>query len=432
MRNNLFHRILRVVSGAVTGLVAASALAQEPKLTNAKLQSHAITGGLERTLHSLVEAEAGPAWIGYSVPAVAGNHHICCYSGEERRVPANVRHGRCLLEGRDDGLNFQNDDEHDHSGSARVVVVFRVADHRVGKLRVFSEDCELDVGGLPFNWLTGVEPKESVEWLAGLVKSGADERGPERRLRENAVTAIALHGDAAADRALAHFVEPSQPEQLRKDTAFWLGNVRGQAGYEVLRRLVHDDPSDNVRDQCVFALSISKVPEALATMIDVARHDRSRHIRGQALFWLSQKGGREAADAIGEAVNNDPDAEVRKKAIFALSQLKQDEGVPKLIEAAKSNSNREARKEALFWLSQKAGKKATEAIADAAENDPDVEIKKKAIFGLSQLPQDEGVPKLIQVAKTNRSREARKEAIFWLGQSHDDRALAFFEEVLTR
>jgi hypothetical protein len=36
------------------------------------------------------------------------------------------------------------------------------------------------------------------------------------------------------------------------------------------------------------------------------------------------------------------------------------------------------------------------------------------------------------VARKNRNKEVRKDAMFWLGQSGDPRALAFFEEVLTK
>ena len=68
----------------------------------------------------------------------------------------------------------------------------------------------------------------------------------------------------------------------------------------------------------------------------------------------------------------------------------------------------------------------------AIENDPETDVKKKAVFALSQLPKDEGIPKLVHVARANRNREVRQDAMFWLGQSNDPRALAFFEEVLTR
>ena len=68
----------------------------------------------------------------------------------------------------------------------------------------------------------------------------------------------------------------------------------------------------------------------------------------------------------------------------------------------------------------------------AIDNDPETEVKKKAVFALSQLPKDEGVPKLMDVARNNRNPEVRKQAMFWLGQSHDPRALAFFEKILTQ
>ena len=42
------------------------------------------------------------------------------------------------------------------------------------------------------------------------------------------------------------------------------------------------------------------------------------------------------------------------------------------------------------------------------------------------------MPALIQIARSNRDPEVRKKAFFWLGQTGDPRALALFEEVLTR
>ena len=59
-----------------------------------------------------------------------------------------------------------------------------------------------------------------------------------------------------------------------------------------------------------------------------------------------------------------------------------------------------------------------------------MKVKKKAVFALSQLPKAQGVPKLIEIARKSTDPEVRKEAMFWLGQSKDDRALAFFEDVL--
>jgi len=60
------------------------------------------------------------------------------------------------------------------------------------------------------------------------------------------------------------------------------------------------------------------------------------------------------------------------------------------------------------------------------------EVRESAVFALSQRPKDEAVPALLQVARTSRDPALRKRAIFWLGQTDDARALAYFEDVLTK
>jgi HEAT repeat protein len=123
---------------------------------------------------------------------------------------------------------------------------------------------------------------------------------------------------------------------------------------------------------------------------------------------------------------------VRAHVAFALSVSHEPGAVQEMIRMAHDDQSTHVRGQALFWLAHKAGQKAVGAITGAIEDDPDTDVKKKAVFALSQLPKDEGVPKLIEVAQTNRNREVRKQAMFWLGQSHDPRALAFFEKILTQ
>ncbi len=119
-------------------------------------------------------------------------------------------------------------------------------------------------------------------------------------------------------------------------------------------------------------------------------------------------------------------------AIFAIAEHADPAGVNLLIQLAKSNPSARVREQALFWLAQKAGRQASATIIGAIENDPDTQVKKRAVFALSQLPKDEAIPKLIEVARTQKNPEVRKQVFFWLGQSHDPRALAFLEEVLTK
>jgi hypothetical protein len=119
-------------------------------------------------------------------------------------------------------------------------------------------------------------------------------------------------------------------------------------------------------------------------------------------------------------------------ALFAISQHDAPQALDALISLAKSDPSTHTRSQALFWLAQKAGQRASSTIQNAIENDPDTGVKKRAVFALSQLPKDESVPKLIEIARNQKNREVQKQAFFWLGQTHDPRALAFFEQVLTK
>ena len=359
--------LLVAVSTAVT-----PGLAQQPKIVNARSETRSATAGLEPAFRAIQTAQMEPAWIGYAVPAIPGRHRMCCGSYSDEGSDGCC--GRCRLEG-GAGTNFSVNSE-DHptvklEASPQVLILFRVENKKVEKIRPFSSDCELDAGGRTVYWLTDVRPEESVRLLASLVGVHGDQ-GSDPRLADGALTAIAVHGDPAADAALERFVAAGQLERIREKSAFWLGAERGRRGYEILDRLVRKDSSDQFREKAVFALFVSKEPKATDTMIDVARNDSSPHVRGQSLFWLAQKAAHKTEEA-----------------------------------------------------------RATAAIRQAIENDPETEVKKKAVFALSQLPKDQSVPLLIQVARTNRNTAVRKQAIFWLGQSADPRALVFFEDVLT-
>ena len=340
-------------AACVAVLSCAAVLAQQPRVENARMETRAVAGGLESTFHGIVAAQSSPAWIGYSVPMIAGEHQMCCWNN-------NVMCG-CSLEPRngDQSFTVSNNQTVKLEGPRELVVLFRVESHQTGKIRTFTPECNLDAGGLPFIWLTGVTPPESIRLLLTMVK--------ELHKGDAATAAIAMHADASADAALEELAAQSQPEQVRRQAIFWLGNSRGQRGFEIVSRVVREDPSDKIREHAVFALTQNKDARALEVVASVAHNDKSPHVRGQALFWLAQRAGQKIAES---------------------------------------------------------------AINDAIANDPETEVKKKAVFALTQIPGGDGVPLLIQVVRNNRNPEVRKQAMFWLGQSKDDRALAFIEEVL--
>jgi HEAT repeat protein len=358
-------RILSLIVGLL--LLASNASAQS-NIRNARIESRP-GADLANTFRSLSN-EAGPMWIGYAVPAQDPDWNACCYNSDA----ADRCCGRCVLDnGRAGGGDHRTTGSSSGpvklEGGSQVVVLYRVENREVQRIRAYSESCELDAGGTTVYWLTGVSTTASIDLL--LSRAGAPVADGDRRDRvaDGAMHAIAAHRDPAADRALATLMAADKPLGTRKQAAFWAGNARGRTGFELVRKALLDTSNpESLRKHLTFAVSQSREPEAVETLTRAAKSDASPAVRGEAIFWLAQKAGRKAASAI----------------------------------------------------------------TDAIANDPETKVKEKAVFALSQLPTDEGVPKLIDVARTNRNAAVRKQAIFWLGQSRDPRALAFFEEVLAR
>jgi hypothetical protein len=107
---------------------------------------------------------------------------------------------------------------------------------------------------------------------------------------------------------------------------------------------------------------------------------------------------------------------------------------PDLLRIARNDRiSRKVRRSAVFWLGQAAGDAATRGLTDLIDDGGvDRDVKESAVFALSQRPREEGVPALLRIAKGNGDPQLRRKAIFWLGQSDDPRALALFEELLTK
>src|SRR5258708_7147539 len=306
----------------------AQRTAEMPRVESAQLETRPVAGSLEATLRDLAGKAEKPGWIGYSVDQIAGERSVCCgnyHDGEGG--------GTCNLEKDNDGTTSttQKTGTVKLEGARQLVVLFRLEAKQVMRIRIASEDCTLDAGGLPFVWLTGVKPAESVALLETYVHGTHFEEHGDHGIGHGALTAIALHVDPSADRAFESFIKPDQPEGLRRQAAFWMGAARGKAGLSALQHMAKSDPSSDVRAHVAFALSVSRETGAIDEMIRMAHDDSSSHVRGPALFWLAQKAGKKAVGTITGAIDNDPDTDAKKKAAFALSQLPREERVPKLL-----------------------------------------------------------------------------------------------------
>lgn len=159
-------------------------------------------------------------------------------------------------------------------------------------------------------------------------------------------------------------------------------------------------------------------------------------VKPLGFVWLDGVTGTGSVAYLGALLDADRD-DARERdlpdgPLMALSMHAEPAAVDVMIRAAKRHPVARVRSQSLFWLAQTAQARAGDAIRGAIEDDPETEVKKQAVFALSQLPADQAVPHLMRLARAHANVEVRKQAMFWLGQTEDPRALAFFEEVLTK
>jgi HEAT repeat protein len=321
-------------------LLGTALFAQQPTIENAKLETRGVSGSIAAELSTLGQ---GPYWTGWSEPIIPGQHNDVC---------SWYRNGNSFDTGRTPGTPVRLE------GETALVVLVRVENGQPGEVKLSSPDCRLDAGGLPFYWLTGVSPAESIAWLESRIAPGRN---------GSPITMIALHRDAAADRALDALTADNQPVDTRRRAALALGTSRGPHGVARLKQMLASETVPEVRERVVLALSQSKEPAAMPLVAGAARNDKDARVRGQALMWLAQR---------------------------ASAQV------------------------------------SREAIRNAIANDPEFSVKQRAINALSQMPDGEGIPTLIDVAKTSKDPNLCKRAMRQLGQSRDPRALDFFAQVL--
>ena len=271
------------------GLAQAPA-AVHPNIVNGRLDSLAAGGNFMTTFQRLVAAQTEPAWVGYSVPTMNdGDRRLCC-SGDtwisDGVVISNGRLATCGLEpadrtARTPAAPNPNPGPVHLEGPDTMLVLYRVEDKAVQRVRIFSPDCELDAGGRTIHWLDGVSAAESIKLLTSLV-SGTD------RIRGGALAAVAMHRDEVAVPALLTLAKQDANGKVRGDALFWLAQTAGRKVAGDITAAIDNDPDTDVKKRAVFALSQLPKDEGVPLLINVARTNRNPVVRKQAMFWLGQ------------------------------------------------------------------------------------------------------------------------------------------------
>src|SRR5450631_3605744 len=139
-----------VVFNAATAFSGGPQLAEQnsqPRIENAKVETHNVAGTLAATIGAAEKNAAGAMWIGYSVKMVAGQRTICCGDYSDG---GDVRCGKCELESGHDHWSNINSKKNDNGSTGKTVVkleggeqltvLFRLQDHHVTRIKLASED----------------------------------------------------------------------------------------------------------------------------------------------------------------------------------------------------------------------------------------------------------------------------------------------------
>ena len=335
------HLAAIVICASTLALVA-----QQPKVSNANFTVEPIGGTLTATVDRFRHSSE-QRWLGYEVAALPQSHFSACPNWSDASSMDDECCGEYRLEDRsNDSVNRGI-----QAASERNVQVLLRLDHgQIIKVRPVMAGCHLDAGGVPFTWLTGVNPEDSVAFLSGFATQSSQSNGSHAV--DGALLSISYHATPAATNALSGIASSTAPMHLREQAAFWLGVQRGHEGFLALQSLEKATTETAFREKLPFEFSQNTDPAVEDELGRMAKSDPDTKVREQALFWLAQKAGKKATAALADAIQNDPETEVKKKAVFALSQLPRDESVPQLIHVADTNSNPAVRKEAFFWLGQ--------------------------------------------------------------------------------
>lgn len=223
---------MRLTALIFVGAIAALS-AQQPQIQNGTVETRRVTS-LDRDIAAIATTATAPTWIGWRETAAPSMGNSCCYSQwdnepGQRGCPVEP----AIVDG--NGNSTQPRPQFPASaGVARleagteVLVMLRIVDTHVERVRTFSDDCPLDAGNRKVYWLDGVTAADSVRYLMTLVSLAEQSGMPNdlrRRLNSSVISAIGLHREGNVD-ALIGLAKQNQDTSARSTAFTALGRSR--------------------------------------------------------------------------------------------------------------------------------------------------------------------------------------------------------------
>lgn len=260
-----FHQTWRrpLLGVALILSAAVAAQAQTPRLSNGRLETHATTN-IAKDVPALAATLTEPMWIGYAQPMIAGNHEMCDYWNDGRRISQST-----------DPIRLEPADF--------FFVMFRVEEKQITRIRTYSANCPLDAGGKAVHWFNNVSVNDSISYMKTFMGPNAT-----RKFNDSVVTVVALtEGQRPLDELIS-LARDGANANTKGNALFWLAQRAGAKAVGQITAAIENDPDTKVKEKAVFALSQLPKDEGVPLLIQQARTNKNPAVRKQAMFWLGQ------------------------------------------------------------------------------------------------------------------------------------------------
>ena len=298
-----------------------------------------------------------------------------------------------------DGTSVMFDSRHE-TRELGLFLLYDTQRHLFTRAEIYNLRRNREYSNYPVYWAGRVSNEESLNYLKTIVDSPAPEIN---RLSERATFAIALHDDARVDAMLTEMIRRPVAEPMRSRAIYWLGNTpESQTKNALFSEIIRNNQeSHDARKSAMSALAMSRSAQTLPLLQNLFETMTSHDLRWRAL---------------GGIARND----------------NSDSAATYLIRVAESEKDVELRKGAITNLGRIAGQKSLGALTSTVDGDSETELQKQAVIAIGKRPKDEAIPILIRTARNHPKMPVRKLAIQMLGKTGDERAVAFFRELLSK
>jgi hypothetical protein len=265
------------IAALVCVLAASPAFAQQPRTVNARVSARQAGADLSGAIAAIVTQQVEPAWLGYGVPIFNRDG-----SGGQDGWSERCRLEQTAVDGTTPSAVVP-------AGPIRlepsptVMVLVRIQNREVLRIRALSTDCAIDAGGLVLYWIDNVNAAQSVAYLK-TIASNVNVRGQS----DPALTALSLHRDPAAASALLDLARNHSDGRVRQRALVSVARRAESQAIPAISDAIERDPDNNVKKQAVFALSQLPRGEGTPLLITLARSSANPVVKKQAMFWLGQ------------------------------------------------------------------------------------------------------------------------------------------------